>query len=125
MRNTKKHIRNTSALKQERAEVKCVKVTLALILRGRSSNGGWNDKQLATLGVLRLSNGKLPHKWQNDIIGTWITQAAARQFVALKDSHLRKAKPSRTPLHHDNPIEAPWHTGDDAMAILKAALVHD
>jgi len=51
---------------------------------GLSSNGGYNSKQLKTLGVdIRFNKG-----WKWRIIGSDIPKKAIDKFLELKDIHL-------------------------------------
>lgn len=59
-----------------------------LFRAGVSKNGGWSNAQMACLGVTK-GDMALPG-WRERLIGTEISEANARQFVALKDVHLKQ-----------------------------------
>jgi len=57
-----------------------VLLTKRLIEQGLSSNGGFNKKQLAILGV-----GWPPQKgWKNKLVGTVISQKQYQEFLNAK-----------------------------------------
>jgi hypothetical protein len=65
-----------------------VKMTKKMIEEGRSSNGGWNAKQLALFGVY----WPLQPGWQNRIIGTTVSRETYKQFLKLRGATVAKAK---------------------------------
>jgi hypothetical protein len=68
-----------------------VRIDDALLAAGRSRNGAWSRQQLALLGL----RWPLKPGWQRRLVGRQIDEAQARQFVALRDTHLSEG-PSPT-----------------------------
>jgi hypothetical protein len=62
-----------------------VVVTKEFLMKGMSSNNGWNLKQLNALGYSNFEKG-----WLKNLVGKTITNEQANLFIALKDFHFRK-----------------------------------
>lgn len=58
-------------------------ITNEIIEKGKSTNGGWNKKQLEIIGVTSMKKG-----WKKRLIGKYISQERVAEFLKLKDSHL-------------------------------------
>ena len=59
-------------------------ITRDILESGKSSNNGWNKKQLDVFGERDQKKG-----WFNRIIGKEVTQEQIDLFLSLKDYHLR------------------------------------
>jgi 5-methylcytosine-specific restriction protein A len=59
-------------------------ITKEIMQAGKSSNNGWNLKQLAALGEPNQSGG-----WYRRLIGKEVSQEQIDRFLELKDYHLR------------------------------------
>ena len=66
-----------------------VPVTLGLLIRGASRNGGWSRQQLAMLGV----PWPTVKGWRKRLLQTTVTKAEADRFVALRNLHLKGGHP--------------------------------
>jgi hypothetical protein len=64
-------------------------LTREIFEQGRSSNGGYSGGQLSVLGI---SSIKLNKGWPKSIIGKSFHPESIRQFLELKDSHLKQKK---------------------------------
>lgn len=58
--------------------------TKELLEKGKSSGGGWNNKQLSALGITDCSKG-----WKFRIIGKDIPEKNIALFLELKDAHFK------------------------------------
>lgn len=58
--------------------------TKDILNQGKSSNNGWNKKQLEALGVTKLKKG-----WVNILLGKSFKEEQIKQFLELKDYHFR------------------------------------
>ena len=59
-------------------------LTKEILDAGKSSLGGYTNKQLALIG-LKL---QLPAGWKREVIGKEFTEEALKEFITLKDAHL-------------------------------------
>lgn len=59
---------------------KCSKITLEIIDKGKSNEGGWNRAQLQVVGV----EWPPTKGWKDRLNGTEFTHAELDQFLALK-----------------------------------------
>ena len=60
-------------------------LTNELFEKGMSSNGAWSGKQLALFGVtIKLNKG-----WKKTIIGQDWPKETIKEFINLKDKHLK------------------------------------
>ena len=59
--------------------------TKQILIDGRSSNGGYNSKQLAILGI---DTQNLRKGWMRSLIGKDLSEEKIKQFLNLKDVHL-------------------------------------
>jgi hypothetical protein len=59
-------------------------MTLAILNRGKSSNNGFNKKQLAILGEPDQISG-----WRQRILSRQYTEKQLKEFFALKDAHFK------------------------------------
>lgn len=63
-------------------------LTKEILERGKSSNGGWNRKQLNVFGIPDFKE-----KWKRKIIGKDFSESVIKEFLSFHDAHL-KDKPS-------------------------------
>ena len=59
-------------------------ITNELIVKGKSSNGGWSSKQLKLLGVAWPPQTG----WLKKLIGKKVDEKIMLKFIRLKDHHL-------------------------------------
>ena len=52
---------------------------------GKSSNNGWNGKQMKLLGIFKLYSG-----WRKDLIGKDFNENTIQEFISLKDFHFKQ-----------------------------------
>lgn len=65
-------------------------LTKHIFEQGKSSNGGWNEKQISILGEsIKVS------KWAKRVIGKEFTEEQINKFLALKDAHISGVKVKR------------------------------
>lgn len=64
-----------------------MKITQAILNKGKSSNNGWSYRQISLLGENQKNRG-----WKKRIIGKNVPRYQVEQFLELKDAHLRKGK---------------------------------
>jgi tRNA A22 N-methylase len=62
-------------------------LTEQILIKGKSSNGGWSMAQLSYLGIEILKKG-----WMQTIIGCDFPEENIRMFLELKDQHLPNEK---------------------------------
>ena len=62
-----------------------MKLTREILLKGKSSNGGWNTEQIAALGDDIKVRG-----WKGRLIDKEIPDIKVKAFLDLKDHHLRQ-----------------------------------
>jgi hypothetical protein len=67
-----------------------VTITEQLIEDGVSSRGGWSDKQFACLGIYFKTKG-----WKQRLIGTEVNLEKYKEFLALKNVHVKKGRKSK------------------------------
>ena len=64
--------------------------------QGKSSNGGYSQKQLSALGLIDPDKNQWPKKgWAIRLLGTNIPDEDIQQFLSLKDKHLKKKSPGK------------------------------
>jgi len=66
--------------------------TKELFEKGKSSNGGWNNRQLAAIGIEGI---KKRRGWPAQIIGKDLPREAIELFLSLKDAHFNPEKLER------------------------------
>lgn len=70
-------------------------VTYELIEKGKSSRGGWSNKQFRALGIKSFQKG-----WMGRLVGTEVTEDQAELFLRLKDIHVKNKKKRRKNCDH-------------------------
>ncbi len=70
-----------------------MKVTPELLEEGISLNGAWSKKQLLALGVPIRKEFKLIKGWKGRLIGSETTEQQKKQFLALKNAHIKDDEP--------------------------------
>ena len=60
-----------------------VKITDALLEKGRSRNGGWSNKQLQCFGIQGFPEG-----WKSALVGREVEEEAVIRFLYLQNQHL-------------------------------------
>ena len=69
-----------------------MKLTKEIFEKGRSSRGGWNNKQLEVLGVGNYKHNK---GWKNLIIDKDFDPKVIEAYLTLKDDHISKDRAER------------------------------
>jgi len=62
-----------------------VVITKEILEQGKSSNNGWNRKQIKALGDNQDVSG-----WMNRLIGKRVRPSAIQLFLNLKNAHIKK-----------------------------------
>ncbi len=64
-------------------------ITLEILKKGLSSNGGYSIKQIRVLGI---DNYLFEKGWKLALVGSDVPKEKVDNFIALKDAHLKKAE---------------------------------
>ena len=65
--------------------IETVVITKEIMEQGKSSNNGWNRKQIKALGDNQDVSG-----WMNRILGKRVRPSAIQLFLNLKNAHIKK-----------------------------------
>lgn len=89
--------REKSAKRIQLPRVVMIILTKELIERGKSSNGGWNKRQLAIFGL----SYPLDRGWINRLVGREVTDKRYADFLHYKDTHIKRKKGKAKVIHKE------------------------
>lgn len=86
-----------------------MRITQEILEQGRSSRGGWSNKQLKALGLpdiwINPKDGGLKKDWKKWLLSSEVPIESIERFLSLKDKHL---KPKQQLEVQDYNKDYPW-----------------